>query len=91
MGLHGDGYSRFDNDANGVMNPPFMYVSQDCREIGMPALHEAKAEIENISFPSNEEPLSALDLHYLIYEQPHEECSGSHGSNEYRNGGSGLA
>ena len=54
MGLHRDSYSRFDIDANGVMNPPFMYVSQDCRDIGMSALHEARHEIENISFPSNE-------------------------------------
>ena len=89
MGLHRDSYSKFDSDANGVMNPPFMYVSKDCRDIGLPALHEARAEIENMPFPSNEQPLTALDLHYLIYEQPHEECGSSHGSFEYRNGGSG--
>ena len=90
MGLHRDSYSKFDIDANGVMNPPFMYVSKDCRDIGLPALHEAKAEIENMPFPSNEQPLTALDLHYLIYEPPHDECGSSHGSFEYRNGGSGL-
>tara|TARA_A100001011_G_scaffold169248_1_gene178230 strand:- start:5534 stop:5809 length:276 start_codon:yes stop_codon:yes gene_type:complete len=90
MTLHRDSYSRFDSDANGVMTPSFMYVSKDCRDIGLPALHEAKAEIENMPFPSNEQPLTALDLHYLIYEQPHEECGSSHGSFEYRNGASGL-
>ena len=72
MTLHRDSYSRFDSDANGVMTPAFMYVSKDCRDIGLPALHEAKAEIENMPFPSNEQPLTALDLHFLIYEQPQE-------------------
>ena len=89
MTLHRDSYSRFDSDAIGVMTPAFMYVSKDCRDIGLPALHEAKAEIENMPIPSNEQPFTALDLHYLIYEQPHEECGSSHGSFEYRNGGSG--
>ena len=90
MTLHRDSYSRFDSDANGDMTQAFMYVSKDCRDIGLPALHEARAEIENMPFPSNEQPLTALDLHYLIYEQPHEECGSSHGSFEYRNGGSCL-
>ncbi len=69
-------YSKFDLDGFPLIPNTDMYVSSECKSIGLAALHEANAELANLAFndSSVNTDLIAQDINVFLYEKQHVNC-----------------
>ena len=72
-------YSNYDPDGFPLIPNTDMYVSQECKSMGLAALIEANAELSNLAFndSSVDTNLVAQDINILLYEKQHVNCLGS--------------